>query len=80
MGILEPSSAPYSNHWVTVPKKSGALCFIQDLQPINKVTIRNIGIGPVVDEFVEAFAGGRSIYSMGDLHSGYDQFQLAHES
>ena len=31
MGILEPSSAPYSNWWFTVPKKNGTLRFIQDL-------------------------------------------------
>ena len=75
MGILEPSCAPYSNRWFTVPKKNGALRFIQDMQPVNKVTIRNVGTGPIVDEFAEAFAG-KSIYSMGDLYSGYDQFQL----
>ena len=79
MGILEPSYAPYSNRWFTVPKKNGALRFIQDMQPVNKVTIRNVGTGPIVDEFAEAFAG-RTIYSMGDLYSGYDQFQLANES
>ena len=28
MGILEPSIAPYSNRWFTVPKKSGVLRFI----------------------------------------------------
>ena len=33
----------------------------------------------MIDEFAEAFAG-RSIYSVGDLYSGYDQFQLAVES
>ena len=43
------------------------------------MTIRNAGIGPTIDEFAEAFAG-RSIYSVGDLYSGYDQFQLAVES
>ncbi|KAL3679949.1 hypothetical protein R1sor_022905 [Riccia sorocarpa] len=79
MGILEPSMGPYSNRWFTVPKKSGALRFIQDMQPANKVTIRNMGSGPMVDEFAEAFAG-RTIYSMGDLYSGYDQFQLAVKS
>jgi hypothetical protein len=41
MGILESSSVPYLNRWFTVPKKNGTLRFIQDLQPINKVTIRN---------------------------------------
>jgi hypothetical protein len=57
MGILEPSMAPYSNRWFTVPKKSGALRFIQDMQPTNRVTIRNKGSGPIVDEVAEAFAG-----------------------
>ena len=79
MGILEPSSAPYSNRWFTVPKKNGTLRFIQDLQPVNRVTIRNAGIGPTIDEFAEAFVG-RSIYSVGDLYSGYNQFQLDVES
>ena len=32
-----------------------------------------------MDEFAEAFAG-RSIYSVGDLYSGYGQFQLAVDS
>ncbi|KAL3700688.1 hypothetical protein R1sor_018710 [Riccia sorocarpa] len=79
MGILEPSMAPYSSRWFTIPKKSGALRFIQDLQPANSVTIRNLGMGPIVDEVADAFAG-RAIYSIGDLYSGYDQFQLALES
>ena len=79
LGILELSSAPYSNRCFTMPKKNGTLRFIQDLQPVNKVTIRNTGVGPSIDEFAEAFAG-RSIYSIGDLYSGYDQFQLAVES
>ena len=65
-GKLEPSCALYSNRWFTVPKKNVALWFIQDMQPVNKVTIRNVGTGPIVDEFAEAFAG-KSIYSMGDL-------------
>ena len=79
MKILEPSNVPYSNCWFTIPKRDGSLKFIQDLQPINKVTIRNVGIRPIVDEFAEAFVG-REIYSMGDLYSGYEQFQLAIDS
>ncbi|KAL3697011.1 hypothetical protein R1sor_011087 [Riccia sorocarpa] len=79
MKILEPSFAPYSSRWFTVPKKTGSLRFIQDMQPVNGVTIRNAGVGPIVDEFAEAFAG-RAVYSMGDLYSGYDQFQLAEGS
>ena len=62
-----------------MPKKNGTLHFIQDLEPVNKVTIRNVGIGPTIDEFAEAFMGS-STYSVGDLYSGYNQFQLAIES
>ncbi|MCO5576416.1 hypothetical protein L7F22_030226 [Adiantum nelumboides] len=79
MGSLEPSCAPYSNRWFTIPKKNGTLRFIQDMQPINKVTICNVGTSPNVDEFAKAFVG-RAIYSMSDLYSRYDQLQLALES
>jgi hypothetical protein len=79
MGILKPSMAPYSNRWFTVPKKFGALRFIEDMQPANRITIRNKGSGPIVDEVAEAFVG-HAIYSIGDFYSGYDQFQLAIES
>ncbi|MCO5593569.1 hypothetical protein L7F22_047584 [Adiantum nelumboides] len=40
-----------------------------DMQPVNKVTIKNVGRGPIVNEFVEELAR-RAIYSMGDLYSG----------
>ena len=79
MKVLVPQSSPYSSRFFTVPKKNGTLRFIQDLQPANAVTIRSCAIGPPPDTFSEDFAGC-SIYSMGDLFSGYDQFQLALES
>jgi hypothetical protein len=79
VGIHKPSNALYSSRWFTMPKKNGSLRLIQDLQPVNKVRIRNAGIGPSVDVFAEEFVG-RSIYSIGDLYSGYDQFQLVVES
>ena len=46
---------------------------------MTRITIRNSGVGQVDDEFVEAFAG-RAIYSVGDLYSRYDRFQLAMDS
>ena len=49
-----------------MPKKNDALRFIQELQPVNKVTIRNVEVGLTINEFAESFAG-RFIYSVGDL-------------
>jgi hypothetical protein len=61
----------YSSRWFTIPKKNGSLRFIQDMQPMNKVAIRNMGVGPIVDECAEEFAS-RTIYSRGDLYLDYD--------
>lgn len=52
-------------------KSIGNLHFIQDMQPPSKVTIKNMGMGPIVDEFAKEFSG-RAIYSIGDLYLGYD--------
>jgi hypothetical protein len=41
------------------------------MQPVNKVTIRNMGSNFIMDEFAEAFAG-KEIYSMDDLYVRYD--------
>jgi hypothetical protein len=78
MGILEPSIVPYSNRWFTIPKKNGS-CDHSRLATGEYGDHQEHGFSPIVDEFAEAFAG-RAIYSMGDLYSGYDQFQLAMES
>lgn len=43
------------------------------MQPINKITFRNIGVSLVVDEFMKRFAE-KKIYSMGDIYSSYHQF------
>ena len=78
-GILEKGYGPYSSRWFCVQKKNGKLRLIQDLQPANQVTIRDLNVPPDVDGFAERFAG-RAIYTLCDLFSGYDQFPLAPES
>ena len=40
IGILEPFKAPYSNGWFTIEKKDINLWLIQDLQPVNVVSIK----------------------------------------
>ncbi|KAG5456878.1 MAG: hypothetical protein BJ554DRAFT_3250, partial [Olpidium bornovanus] len=73
--VFEPAQGPYANRWFTVPKKDRNLQIIQDLRPVNAVMIRNSGVAPILDDYAELFAA-RAIYSMADLFSSYDQFQL----
>jgi len=51
---------------------------IHDLQPLNKVTIRETGKIPLVDEFSKPFAA-RQCYTVLDLFWAYDT-RIVHSS
>ena len=70
-GVYERSSSSYRSQWFVVLKKNGKLRIVHDLQPLNKVTVRDAGNVPVVDDFVEGFAG-RQCYTVFDLFWGFD--------
>lgn len=79
-GTLEYSQGPYRSRYFLVAKKTvGEWRFINDVQPMNKITIRDAGMPPSVDEFSEDFAGC-PIASSIDFYSSYYQLTLAHES
>ena len=70
-GVYEQSNASYRSRWFVVLKKNGKLRIVHDLQPLNKVTIRDAGMLPIVDDFVDSFAG-RQCYTVFDLFWGFD--------
>ena len=70
-GVYEPSQSSYRSRWFCVVKKDGKLRIVHDLQPLNAVTIRDAGLPPMLDEFVEPFAG-RQCYTVFDLLWGFD--------
>ena len=74
-GLLEFSQGPYRSRFFLVKKKDGRWRFINDVQPLNGVTIRDSGMPPSVDEFSEDFAG-YPITSAIDYYSGYNQIPL----
>ncbi|GBG69746.1 hypothetical protein CBR_g4577 [Chara braunii] len=73
--VVEPTGSPYANKWFVFRKPNKTLRWIQDLQKLNAVTIRDAGSLPQEDLLVESHVG-RSIYSLIDLYSGYDQLPL----
>ena len=70
-GVYEPSQSSYRSRWFCVLKKNGKLRIVHDLQPLNKVTIKEAGLPPNLDDFVEPFAG-RVCYTVFDLYWGFD--------
>ncbi len=79
-GTLEFSQGPYRSRYFLVEKKQpGSYRFINDVQPLNKVTIQDSGMPPSVDEFSEDFAGYPIVTSV-DYYSGYYQIPLDMDS
>jgi transposase InsO family protein len=70
-GVYEQSQSSYRSKWFVVLKKNGKLRIVHDLQPLNGVTIRDAGMLPIVDDFVDGFAG-RQCYTVFDLFWGFD--------
>ncbi|KIJ58680.1 hypothetical protein HYDPIDRAFT_102197, partial [Hydnomerulius pinastri MD-312] len=56
-GVYELCQSAYQSKWFCVVKKNGKLRIVHDLQPLNKVSIRDAGQLPSIDNFVEPYAG-----------------------
>jgi transposase InsO family protein len=70
-GVYEPSQSSYRGRWFCVLKKNGTLRIVHDLQPLNKVSIRDAGQLPILDDFVESYSA-RQCYTVFDLFWGFD--------
>jgi len=69
-GVYEKTQSSYRSRWFCVKKKNGELRMVHDLQKLNGVTIRDSGVPPIMEDFVEAYAG-RSVYSVLDMYWGF---------
>ncbi|GBG73387.1 hypothetical protein CBR_g16101 [Chara braunii] len=73
--VAEPSDSAYANRWFFLRKPNGKILWIQELHKVNVVTIHDVGSIPHTDLLVEGVVS-RSIYSVCDLFSGYDEIPL----
>ncbi|GBG83931.1 hypothetical protein CBR_g37802 [Chara braunii] len=70
--VADYSSGPYASPWFCFIKPNRTLRWVQDLQRLNAVTVRDAGGLPNTDALSDSCAG-RPIISLMDLYSGYDQ-------
>ena len=68
--VYEEAQSSYRSRWFCVKKKNGELRIVHDLQKLNGVSIRDSGVPPILEEFVEAYAG-RSVYTVLDMYWGF---------
>ena len=69
-GVYESACSSYRSRWFSVAKKDKGIRLVHDLQKLNSVTLRDSAVPPIVEEFVEEYAG-RSIYTVLDMYWGF---------
>ncbi|MBW0549403.1 hypothetical protein O181_089118, partial [Austropuccinia psidii MF-1] len=74
-GLYKQSTSSYTRPIFCVDKSNGKLRIVHDLQELSKVTIKDAGLPPHIEEFVDAVAG-RACYELGDIMGGYDEREL----
>ena len=78
-GVYEEAQSSYRSRWFCVKKKNGELRIVHDLQKLNSISIRDSGVPPILEEFVEAYAG-RSVYTVLDMYWGFHARMLHEDS
>ena len=78
-GVYEEAQSSYRSRWFCVQKKNGELRLVHDLQKLNGVSIKDSGVPPILEEFVEAYAG-QSVYTVLDMYWGFHARMLHEDS
>ncbi|XP_076465997.1 uncharacterized protein LOC143297483 [Babylonia areolata] len=75
MGVIEPSSSPYTSPIVLVKKRDGKVRFCVDFRRVNKVTTFDAEPMPDVETLFAKLAG-KKVFSKLDLSKGYWQIPM----
>lgn len=75
LGIIEPSSSPWSARIVPVPKKTGEIRVCIDYRPLNAVTIKDSYPLPRIDWVLDSLSKA-TVFSTLDATSGYYQIEM----
>jgi hypothetical protein len=75
-GLYEQTNSSYSSPIFAVLKQDKtSLRIVHNLQRLNSVTIRDAGLPPRIEEFIDTMVG-RTCYGLVDIMGGYDQQEL----
>ena len=78
LGIIRPSTSPWSSSVVTVKKKDGGVRICIDYRAVNQITLPDPYLMPLIEEILDTLASARFISKV-DLNKGFHQIPVRPE-